>query len=383
MENIMKLLGLIITIAVLLSCNNTDNNQVQDDSPRQPNFDTIFTVQADMETAPISATNKDDAADDPAIWLHPTDPAKSIIYGSNKKGGISAYSLDGKEVSFYSTGRINNVDVIYNFQHKGNKIDLFGATNRTLNSVDIYLINQSNGALTNILNNTVKATVDEVYGFCFYRSKKTAKYYAIVCGKNGKVEQYEILSNGDGLDLKLIRELKFDTQTEGMVADHVNGILYVGEEDKGIWKVSAEPDNSDKTLLNHSEQSTNKNIRYDVEGLTIYYASENDGYLIASSQGNNSFAIYDRKVNNGYIASFKIIDGAYDSTEDTDGIDVLNFSFGSAFPDGIFVVQDGSNKTGDKIEAQNFKYVRWSKIAALIQPPLRVEAKFNIRDIMK
>lgn len=41
-------------------------------------------VTAQTETAPVPESG--DAADDPAIWVHPTDPARSLI-GNDKKGG--------------------------------------------------------------------------------------------------------------------------------------------------------------------------------------------------------------------------------------------------------------------------------------------------------
>jgi hypothetical protein len=51
-------------------------------------------VQATMETQPVS--HGGDAADDPAIYVHPTDPAKSAIIATDKKGGMLVYDLSGK-----------------------------------------------------------------------------------------------------------------------------------------------------------------------------------------------------------------------------------------------------------------------------------------------
>ena len=36
--------------------------------------------------------------DDPAIWINPTDPSKSIVFGTDKDtdGAIYAFDLDGK-----------------------------------------------------------------------------------------------------------------------------------------------------------------------------------------------------------------------------------------------------------------------------------------------
>jgi 3-phytase len=43
---------------------------------------------------------------------------------------------------------------------------------------------------------------------------------------------------------------------------------------------------------------------------------------------------------------------------DTDGIDATAASLGPAFPQGVFVAQDGKNDSGN----QNFKLVPWQAI---------------------
>ena len=73
-------------------------------------------VFADVETYPVDALSEMDAADDPSIWIHPADPSKSLILGTNKKGGISVYNLRGEEIHYYRVGNANNVDVRYGFQ---------------------------------------------------------------------------------------------------------------------------------------------------------------------------------------------------------------------------------------------------------------------------
>jgi 3-phytase len=39
---------------------------------------------ARVETEPVPSSG--DAADDPAIWVHPGDPARSLVLGTDKKG---------------------------------------------------------------------------------------------------------------------------------------------------------------------------------------------------------------------------------------------------------------------------------------------------------
>ncbi len=72
----------------------------------------LVEVFASVETA------RGGSADDPAIWIHPTDPSLSLIIGANKSsssGGLHVYSLDGTQLQFVSGGILNNVDVRYGF----------------------------------------------------------------------------------------------------------------------------------------------------------------------------------------------------------------------------------------------------------------------------
>jgi 3-phytase len=66
-------------------------------------------VLAVRETDPVNTEG--DAADDPAIWVNPADPAQSLIIGTAKKSGLYTYGLDGKMVQFLPEGRLNNVDI--------------------------------------------------------------------------------------------------------------------------------------------------------------------------------------------------------------------------------------------------------------------------------
>src|SRR5210317_39521 len=66
-------------------------------------------VTATLETEPVPSGG--DAADDPAIWIHPTDPGLSTIIGTDKRGGLAVYALDGTELQYIPAGRLNNVDL--------------------------------------------------------------------------------------------------------------------------------------------------------------------------------------------------------------------------------------------------------------------------------
>ena len=137
-----------------------------------------------------------------------------------------------------------------------------------------------------------------------------------------------------------------------------SGYLYVGEEDVGIWKYSAEPD-AEPVRKEVDRARPGGSLVADVEGLTIAYGSDGKGYLIASSQGNSTFAIYRREGDNTYVKSFRIVAGnAVDNVTETDGIHVTTANLGPQFPNGVFIAQDGADDKGK----QNFKLVPWQLI---------------------
>lgn len=317
-----------------------------------------------IETKAIHANSEEDAADDPAIWVNPKESSKSLIYGSNKKGGLAVYNLQGDEVDYYPLGNINNVDIIYDFPFRDSLITVLGCSNRSDQSINLLKIN-ADGKLQDIASGTLSvdtSLIDDIYGYCFAKDEKTNQFYALINGKNGLLQQFEMIEGKEGIELVLERSVQFDSQTEGMVADNKYGFLYVGEEGKGIWKMEISPTTgSNKSFILKSDNS-NPNIVYDIEGLSIYEKGE-EGYLIASSQGNFSYAVFDRKRDNEYLGSFKI-EGSkkIDGVEETDGLDIVSDSLSADFPKGIIVLQDGFNFKGKELEPQNFKYVSWTEL---------------------
>jgi 3-phytase len=362
----------IITAAIFAGCQT---------EPEEPVVHTMIdsVVMADIETLPVSAPTSMDAADDPAIWIHPTDPSGSLILGTNKKLGIAVYNLLGEEIHFYNVGNVNNIDVRYGFQFdNGNKADLVACSERIHNKIVIYRINEQDGSLTDIGGDRFMSEIQEVYGFCLYSSSETGKSYAFINGKSGIIEQWELSPFGENeITGQVVRTISVESQPEGMVADDKLGYLYVGEEERGIWKFNAEPDNNEVPQLILDSDESNLKISYDIEGLTIYYAKKGKGYLIASSQGNDSYAIFERGGENKYLGSFEIIDGTIDGTEGTDGIDVTNINLGDPFSKGMFIVQDDENTNGDSVLPQNFKLVSWEKIAKMFDPPLLMDNSYN------
>jgi 3-phytase len=270
---------------------------------------------------------------------------------------LAVYDLTGKQVQFLPDGRMNNVDHRDGFPLGGEKVSLVTSSNRSDNSIAIYRVNPETRRLENVAARRI-VTI-EAYGACMYHSRKTDKFYYIVTNKQGMVEQFELFDNGKGrVDAKRVWRFKVGTQLEGCVADDELGFLYIGEEMVGIWKYGAEPDaNLDRIKVDGV--APEGHLVADVEGLTIAYERDGKGYLIASSQGSNSFVVYRREGDNAYVKTFRIVAGnGIDEVTETDGIHVTLANLGPMFPNGVFIAQDGLEDRG----SQNFKLVPWQLI---------------------
>jgi 3-phytase len=323
-------------------------------------------VSPKLETAIAHAMPEDDAADDPAIWYNKANPELSVVYGTNKKAGIDVFDLNGNRLQFLEEGLINNIDVRYNVKLGGQSVDIAGATNRTHHAIDIYTIDPTTGLISLLLRQPLSAAIDEAYGFTLAHSFKTASTWALANGKNGTIEQWELTEAGGEPKLTKVRTLQVPSKPEGMVCDDLMGTLYVGEENVGIWYFSIEPESpTEGTLIPSTAIATHSEFEADVEGIALFQINATQGYLIASIQGNNSYAVFERSGDHAYLGSFSIQGlGGVDGVEETDGLDVINLSLGSAFPSGLLVVQDGYNfDQNDQPQAQNFKYIDWSDIA--------------------
>ena len=90
-----------------------------------------------------------------------------------------------------------------------------------------------------------------------------------------------------------------------------------------------------------------------------------------------AIAVFDR-ITNQYQGSFTLQNGTkIDGTNDTDGIDVTNFTFGNKYPKGIFIAQDGANTKNKDSLNQNFKIVNWTKISEALNLKVKKRLPFG------
>lgn len=330
--------------------------------PRTAPESNVVVVHPTMETVPVETDG--DAADDPAIWVDRNDPSRSLIIGTQKQSGLYVYDLNGRVVQFLPDGRMNNVDLRDGFRLGNQTVSLVAASNRTNDGISLYRVDAATRRLVNVADGIQPTGMVDPYGLCMYRSQ-SGRTYVFVTDSEGPVRQWELVDAGNGrVRANRVRDIPFATQTEGCVADDVTGVLYVAEEDVGLWRVGAEPD-APATPVSIATVETNSALHDDLEGIGLYDLGGGRGYLVLSSQGDNSYAVFRREGNNEYVGSFSVLaDPALgiDGISETDGLEVLSANLGGPLSGGVFIAQDGRNVSPQQY--QNFKLVPWSSIAA-------------------
>lgn len=314
-------------------------------------------IEARLTTEPVR--DLCDAADDPAIWVSDLIEGGVVVLGTNKQSSLNVYDIQGALIDRAGDiGAPNNVDIRVD---NGRVIAM--ASDKDDSEIEVFELDLEAGKLIRLDAVEISADVeDEVYGLCMYASDR--EVFVFITDKSGLISQY--LVNSELGRARKVRELRVGTQPEGCVVDDAVHALYVGEEDVGIWRFSAKPDaGTDGHLIARTGDAGT--LTADVEGLSIYGGEAlEEGYLVASSQGDNTYAVYDRAPPHDFRGRFQLSFGGA-IIGDTDGLAVTSKPIGEAFPSGLLVVQDGFIRDENgKRRNQRFAYVSWSDIEAAL-----------------
>jgi 3-phytase len=367
-------------------------------APRQPG-DRQVTARAETPALFDDEAGGDADADDPAIWVHPRDRARSLVIGTAKNGGLRVYDLAGHEVQSIATpagGRFNNVDVVTGFRLGKRLTDLAVVTDRGRDQLRLYRINPATSRLEDVtvadpplLFSADQAEVEEQatgYGLAIRgdlavvsRRHTTRLGFFRLEARGGKVTY----ARRETVDLPTTFRLPSgtswtpcgdpgeDPQVEGMVIDARANVLYAAQEDVGLWRIDLRtkrrsivervaefgvPFAADCTLDTANDPGFGGRIRADVEGVTIY-----QNYLLVSSQGDSRFFVYDRRTNRP-LSSFAVVDGqATDGVQHSDGAAATSARL-PGYPRGLLVLHDGENFPNGGRVSTDFKFVDWRSL---------------------
>lgn len=308
-------------------------------------------IFASGQTVPVASV--DDAADDPAIWVDPDDPAASLIVGTDKQAGLYVYGLDGAVRGFAEAGRVNNVGLASLETTDGPRV-IVAASERNDEAnahVVVYELDTASGELTRL--GRVGAGPGEAYGLCVAPPEPGGPLRVAINVKEGAIYELALALGGESVTAEPLRTMRVPSQPEGCVYDRRDGALYVGEEAAGVWRFDAGESAGDLVIL-----AAPPEIVPDVEGLAIAPEGAGGGLLVVSSQGDSAFAAY-ALPDYRYVGRFYVAEGnGIDAVTETDGIEVSTAALGPAYPEGLMVVQDGATPLG----RQNFKLIDWRRV---------------------
>ncbi len=311
----------------------------------------VKSVYAFAETPAVASS--EDAADDPAIWVNPSDPSQSLVLGTDKQAGLYIYSLDGAPLQFLPVGKVNNVDV-RTVSSMGLTRHIAAASNRTDNSVTLFEINPQTLTVESI--GAMPITRTEPYGFCLGLDDN-GRLLSFVTAKDGQVVVHR-LNTGD-MQGEYVATWQFGGQLEGCASDDDAQAVFIGEENHGVWRVTHDK-GAETARIEIDSVVADQGLSIDVEGIDIWSGPDGTGHVVVSSQGANRFVVYDRKAPYAVQGVFNLpdVEGArIDGVDTTDGLAVTSASLGPNLPHGLLVVQDNTNTAPDG--NQNFKLVDW------------------------
>ncbi|WP_010127868.1 phytase [Sphingomonas sp. KC8] len=341
-------------IALLAGCSAAEVELPQGTMARG---DRAHAVPAAMETHVTTDPQVD--ADDPVLWADSRDPARAVLFGTDKSDGLYVHDMDGKVRQFFADGPLNNVDLRPGFMVDGREYVLVAAAERKRFGIMTYLFDPATLELQRY--GFIPTDMGEPYGFCMGKQGDTT--YLIPNNKQGEIRLYAVSAGAKGPQARLDRVMKLGSQTEGCVSDDAAGMLYVGEEDVGIWRFALNAGAGAPPLK--VAPIDGQRLTADVEGLTIM-RDRGAAYLIASSQGDATYPIWRIDGDTyAYQGRFAVEGGAIDAVTGTDGLDAWSGPIGP-YPEGAIAMHDTADGAGPQ---QNYKLVDWRAVRkALVLP---------------
>ena len=338
----------IVTLFSIFGCSQKQDTNVNKLSP------VVVTEQVNYDT------------DDPAIWIHPTDPSKSLIIGTDKNedGALYVYNLEGKideQKTVRGLKRPNNVDIEYGLLLNGVATDIVVTTERLENRLRIFSLPDmkaiDNGGIEVFQNEDLRFPM----GIALYKRPSDGSIYAIVGRKEGPADgtylwQYQLEDDGSGkVKGTKVREFGLWSgikEIEAIAVDDALGYVYYSDENVGIRKYHANPDaeNANAELALFGTEG----FTQDREGISIYQVNDGTGYILISDQEVNKFNIYRREGESGDPHNHQLIKVIDASTIDSDGNEVTNVALNEKFPAGLFVAMS---------DDKTFQFYSWKDIA--------------------
>ena len=305
--------------------------------------------------------------DDPAIWVHPEDPAKSLVIGTDKNedGALYVFDLEGNILADKMVGglkRPNNVDIAYGLFVGSDTLDIAVTGERLTHKMRVFSLPDmkpiDGGGIPMFVGETGLEYRD-LMGVALYKRLSDGAIFAIMGRKTGPTTgeylwQYRLEGTPEGtVTATLVRKFGMFSgqhEIEAIAVDDELGYVYYSDEGVGLRKYYADPEKGNEELALFAQTD----FAEDHEGISIYDAGNGQGYILVSDQQANEFHIYPREGHNGNPHEHPLLQQVKVSTNESDGSEVSHIAFNDTFKHGLFVAMS-DNRT--------FQLYRWEDIA--------------------
>ncbi len=303
--------------------------------------------------------------DDPAVWINPADPAKSLIVGTDKDkdGGLYVFDLNGKlqaDKTVRGLQRPNNVDIEYGLLLNGKPTDIAVATERLTHKLRIYSLPDmkpvDKGGVEVFVGET-GTDYRDLMGISLYRNK-AGVIYAIVGRKTGPTDgsylwQYRLDDDGTG-NVKATFVRKFGQysglkEIESIAVDDQLGYVYYSDEGRGVHQYYADPEKGNQELALFAT----KGFTEDHEGISIYNLTDSTGYILVSDQGANKFHIFTREGTAQNPFDHRLVNIVTVKAVQSDGSETISVPLNRQFQHGLFITMS---------DDRTFHLYRWEDI---------------------
>lgn len=301
----------------------------------------VVEIRPRVETEPAGQD-----VDDPAIWVHPKDPARSLIVGTIKRprpdGALAVYTLDGKIVQrIGGLDRPNNVDILG---------DLCVTTERLQRRLLVYRVHPVAPHLRLIGAVPVfegeQGEAGAPMGIALYQRKNDKALFALVSRKTGPQEgylwQYRLRVGGNrvsGQKVRAFGAFSGEAEIEAVAVDPDRELVYYSDEDCCVRVYRADPDapQANSELARFAETGFQGNR----EGIAIA-----GPYVIVTDQRDphSEYRVYRR-------SDWVEVTVWRGTSQSTDGIDAVARAMGPRFPKGFLVAMNNA--------AHNFHLYAW------------------------
>lgn len=306
----------------------------------------VITLSPVLASEPVGAD-----PDDPAIWVHPRLPEKSLVLGTNKTsaaegGALYVFGLDGKiRQVLGGLDRPNNVAV---------SGSLAAVTERLQSRLRFFRITDTPRPLTDAGALPVfvgeKDDFAAPMGVAFYLRPRDKALFAIVGRKsgpaNGYLEQWLLDTTKVTITGKLVRRFgsySGKKEIEAIAVDEAAGLVYYADEGFGVRCWPADPDAPDAGRERRVFAQTG--WKGDHEGIAFW-----GKFVVCTDQILGGSLHYGFEKNNPGTPRFVIRSGA----DETDGIEIYDKPLGKRFPHGILVAMNSN--------ARNFLFYALPKL---------------------